>query len=119
MPPDTSAASGFGSGVLSPINSSFQTSPTDKTPSPTTNNLLPQPLVSPAGSMSVASMVSPTTPGSADPRRLFDRPQSLDSAPNSATFGPNGEHAEALSRRESVDSRFNQGFTDMRLGNSP
>lgn len=115
---DTSAASGVG--VLSPPNSGFQTSPVDKTPSPTTttSNLLPQPLVSPSNShMSVASMVTPTTPGSADPRR-FDRPQSLDSAPNSATF-LNGDIPEALSRRESVDSRINQGFHDMRLGNSP
>ena len=118
---DTSAASGFGANVLSPGSSHFHPSPSDKTPSPTTNNnLLPQPLVSPAGSMSVASMVSPTTPGSAsDPRRLFDRPQSLDSAPNSATFAPHTDIPEALSRRESVDSRFNQGFNDMRLGNSP
>lgn len=144
---DTSAASGLG--VLSPPNSSFQTSPVDKTPSPTaastsnhnsnsnnpssnsvngngnTANLLPLPLVSPAnnsssnnnGNMSVASMVSPTTPGGADPRR-FDRPQSLDSGPNSATFA-NGELPESLSRRESVDSRINQGFNDMRLGSSP
>jgi hypothetical protein len=67
--------------------------------------------------MSVASMVSPTTPGSADPRR-FDRPQSLESAPHSAGF-VNGDISEAMSRRESVDSRINQGFHDMRLGNSP
>ncbi|KAK4117246.1 hypothetical protein N656DRAFT_23920 [Canariomyces notabilis] len=113
----TSAASGLG--VLSPPSSGFQTSPIDKTPSPTTtSNLLPQPLVSPTNSnMSVASMVSPTTPGSADPRR-FDRTQSLDSAPNSASFA-SGDVPEALSRRESVDSRINQGFHDLRLGNSP
>ncbi|KAK4148996.1 hypothetical protein C8A00DRAFT_19264 [Chaetomidium leptoderma] len=115
----TSAASGMG--VLSPPHS-FQPSPVDKTPSPTTTTsyLVPQPLVSPttsSGNMSVASMVSPTTPGSADHRR-FDRPQSLDSAPNSAGF-VHGDIPEALSRRESVDSRINQGFHDMRLGNSP
>jgi hypothetical protein len=103
-------------GVLSPPTSGFQISPTDKTPSPTAkSNLPPPPLVSPINSnMSVASMVSPTTPGSADPRR-YDRPQSIDSAPHSATFG---DMPEALSRRESVDSRINQGFHDMRLGNS-
>lgn len=116
---DTSAASGLG--VLSPPNSGFQTSPVDKTPSPTTTtNRLPQPLVSPThnnGNMSVASMVSPTSPGSADPRR-FDRPQSLDSGPNGAAFG-HGEFTESFSRRESVDSRIYQGFNDMRLGNSP
>ncbi|KAK0730745.1 hypothetical protein B0H67DRAFT_48769 [Lasiosphaeris hirsuta] len=113
-----STASGMG--VLSPPGSGFQTSPIDKTPSPTSAaNLLPQPLVSPINSnMSVASMVSPTTPGSADPRR-FDRPQSLDSAPNSATFAVNGDMPEAMSRRESVDSRINQGLHEMRLGNSP
>ncbi|KAL2146280.1 hypothetical protein VTI28DRAFT_4576 [Corynascus sepedonium] len=114
----TSAASG----VLSPPHSGFQPSPVDKTPSPTTttSHLLPQPLVSPAtsnGNMSVASMVSPTTPGSTDPRR-YDRTQSLDSAPGSAGFAA-GDTPEAMSRRESVDSRINQGFHDMRLGNSP
>ncbi|KAL2127337.1 hypothetical protein VTI74DRAFT_10890 [Chaetomium olivicolor] len=115
----TSAASGMG--VLSPAHSNYQQSPIDKTPSPTTttSHLLPQPLVSPTtnGNMSVASMVSPTTPGSSDPRR-FDHHQSMDSAPNSATF-LNGDLPEAMSRRESVDSRINQGFHDMRLGNSP
>ncbi|KAL2019467.1 hypothetical protein VTK56DRAFT_9583 [Thermocarpiscus australiensis] len=113
----TSAASGLG--VLSPPNSGFQTSPVDKTPSPTaTSNLLTQPLVSPTNSnMSVASMVSPTTPGSAGPRR-FDRTQSVDSVPTNSTF-LNGDAPESLSRRESVDSRINQGLNDMRLGNSP
>ena len=66
--------------------------------------------------MSVASMVSPTTPGSADLRR-FDRPLSLESAPNSASLAV-GDH-ESVSRRESVDSRINQGFGEMRLGSSP
>ncbi|KAK3311203.1 uncharacterized protein B0T15DRAFT_66398 [Chaetomium strumarium] len=116
----TSAASGMG--VLSPPHSGFQPSPVDKTPSPTTtSHLLPHPLVSPtttnSGNMSVASMVSPTPPATTDPRRI-DRPQSLDSAPNNAGF-VNGDIAEAMSRRESVDSRINQGFHDMRLGNSP
>jgi hypothetical protein len=66
--------------------------------------------------MSVASIVSPTPPAT-DPRR-YDRPQSLESAPSSAGF-VNGDVPESLSRRESVDSRINQGFHDMRLGNSP
>ncbi|KAI2613886.1 uncharacterized protein GGS25DRAFT_24025 [Hypoxylon fragiforme] len=81
----------------------------EKTPSPTTTTLIPQPLVSPASNMSVASMVSPTSPGNG----RFDRPQSLDSIQAGLTS------AGSESRRESVDSRINQGFGDMRLGNSP
>ncbi|KAL1839470.1 hypothetical protein VTJ49DRAFT_1479 [Mycothermus thermophilus] len=68
------------------------------------------------GSMSVASIVSPVPPAT-DPRR-YDRPTSLESVPSSAGF-VNGDVPESLSRRESVDSRINQGFHDMRLGNSP
>lgn len=64
--------------------------------------------------MSVASMVSPTTPSTADPRR-YDRPTSLESGPHHAGFDPAG----SAPRRESVDSRMNQGFSDMRLANSP
>ncbi|KAF4829402.1 28 kDa ribonucleoprotein [Colletotrichum tropicale] len=108
-----SAASCVGN-VLSPTGSGYQSSLADKTPSPVTANLVPQPLVSPASNMSVASMVSPTTPGSADPRR-FERPTSLNSDPQllAQDFG-------TASRRESVDSRINQGFHEMRLGgNSP
>ncbi|KAM7193739.1 protein esc1 [Rhypophila sp. PSN 637] len=107
-------STGSGMGVLSPAGSSFHTPPIDKTPSPTTaNNLLPQPLVSPVNSnMSVSSMISPTTPGS------FHRPQSYESAPSSATFAINGDIPEAMSRRESVDGRINQGFGNMQLGNS-
>lgn len=65
--------------------------------------------------MSVASIVSPTSPSAADPRHV-DRSMSMDSGPNSATL--NGD-AEAMSRRESVDSRINQDFGGMRLGPSP
>ncbi|KAI1376357.1 hypothetical protein F4677DRAFT_89495 [Hypoxylon crocopeplum] len=99
----TSAASGIGISVYH--------SAQEKTPSPTTTTLVPQPLVSPASNMSVASMVSPTTPGSG----RFDRPQSLDSIPplgGLASVGPD-------SRRESVDSRMNQNFGELRLGGSP
>ncbi|KAF9876489.1 helix-loop-helix DNA-binding domain-containing protein [Colletotrichum karsti] len=101
--------------VLSPTGSGYQSSLADKTPSPITANLVPHPLVSPAQSnMSVASMVSPTTPGSADPRR-FERPISLDSGHQLLAHD-----LGSASRRESVDSRINQGFHDMRLGgNSP
>jgi hypothetical protein len=67
--------------------------------------------------MTVASMVTPTTPASADQAMLrsLDR-QSYESAPNSAGLSVNGD---SHSRRESVDSRINQGFGDMRLAGSP
>lgn len=59
--------------------------------------------------MSVASMVSPTTPGGGANSRS-DRPTSLEST---------GGFDSAIARRESLDSRMNQGFSDMRLSNSP
>lgn len=57
-------------------------------------------------------MVSPTTPNGHDHRRL-EHQRSMESDQSSATVGGEG------SRRESVDSRINQGLSDMRLGNSP
>ncbi|EFZ00124.1 hypothetical protein MHUMG1_06225 [Metarhizium humberi] len=112
----TSAAS-FSVNGLSPAGSGYQSSLADKTPSPVATNLVPQALVSPSASnMSVASMVSPTSPTS---DRRFDRPTSIESqGQNGATLGEN----LAISggpRRESVDSRINQGISDMRLGSSP
>lgn len=121
-----STTSCLGVGMLTPRDStgappSTHTNSNTPSPSPinTSSNLMPQPLVSPSTSnMSVASMVSPTTPASVDPRR-HDRPQSLESASNGAQW--NGELIDQpVSRRESVDSRIlNQGIGDMRLGNSP
>ncbi|GAB0134586.1 hypothetical protein EsDP_00002951 [Epichloe bromicola] len=112
----TSAAS-FNVNGLSPAGSGYQSSLADKTPSPIATNMVPQALVSPSASnMSVASMVSPTSPKN---DRRFDRPISTDSQMyNGATLG---EHLAAAGgpRRESVDSRINQGISDMRLGSSP
>ncbi len=70
--------------------------------------------------MSVASIVSPTSPSSGDLRRLTaERPQSLESAPNSASLSAAVEY-DPMARRESVDSRINQGIGELRLGgNSP
>lgn len=94
----------------------------EKTPSPTSvAHVLPRPLHSPATSnMSVASIVSPTSPSSGTLRRLtIDRHQALESNPNSATLTAAVEY-DHMARRESVDSRINQGFGDLRLGgNSP
>lgn len=114
-----SAASGAGLAGLSPTSNGYHrsSSQTDKTPSPTSTNLLPQPLLSPTTSnMSVASMVSPASPNGIS--RQATRPLSLESGPHSAGLGV--AEYEAVSRRESVDSRMNQGFNDLRLsGNSP
>ncbi|KAI4869271.1 putative HLH transcription factor [Hypoxylon rubiginosum] len=102
----TSTASGVGINVYHSAH--------DQTPSPTTTTLVAHPLVSPANNMSITSMVSPTTPGSG----RFDRPQSLDSIPGSTSLGGLAS-AGPDSRRESVDSRINQGFGDLRLSGSP
>jgi hypothetical protein len=85
----------------------------DKTPSPISTGTTTQPLNSPAsGGMSVASMVSPTSPQGPDSARFSHH--SYESAPHSAGFTPNGD-----SRRESVDSRLGANFGDMRLASSP
>ncbi|KAK5987352.1 Protein esc1 [Cladobotryum mycophilum] len=112
----TSAAS-FSVSGLSPSGSGYQSS-TDKTPSPVASNMVPQVVSPSASNMSVASMVSPTTPGSIDQRR-FERPTSLESTGTSGATLGEGLAPGAGLRRESVDSRINQGFSDMRLGGSP
>lgn len=113
---DSSAASFTVTG-LSPAGSGY--SSVDKTPSPVATNMIPQPIVSPSASnMSVASMVSPNPTNGVDQRR-FDRPTSLDTANMSGATLGEGLAASISGRRESVDSRINQGFSDMRLGGSP
>ncbi|KAM0287776.1 hypothetical protein ACHAQH_000308 [Verticillium albo-atrum] len=110
-----SAASGMTISVLSPTSSGYHSSSADKTPSPVATGSILQTLVSPTQSnMSVASMVSPTTPGSADPRRV-ERPTSLENGHANGMLDP---IMQSTGRRESVDSRMNQGFSDMRLGAS-
>ncbi|PTB69902.1 hypothetical protein BBK36DRAFT_1111127 [Trichoderma citrinoviride] len=106
----------FTTAGLSPAGSGY--SSVDKTPSPVATNMLPHALVSPAASnMSVASMVSPNPTNPID--RRFDRPTSLDTASMSGATLGEGLASVAGSRRESVDSRINQNFSDMRLGGSP
>lgn len=102
---------------LSPAGSGYTSSLADKTPSPVASTMVPQALVSPSASnMSVASMVSPTSPAG---ERRFDRPTSLESqGHNGATLGEN-LNSVGGPRRESVDSRINQGISEMRLGSSP
>lgn len=82
--------------------------------------MVPQALLSPSASnMSVASMVSPTSPGGSDQRR-YDRPTSLDALGQAGSSLADGLVVGAAGpRRESVDSRINQNFSDMRLGGSP
>lgn len=103
---------------MSPAPSGYQSS-IDKTPSPVAPNMSAgHPAVSPPSShMSVAAMVSPPASNGTDSRRLEHQP-SMDSSHSTSTLG--GPDPSLLSRRESVDSRINQGFSDMRLGgNSP
>jgi hypothetical protein len=79
--------------------------------------MVPQGAISPlATNMSVAAIVSPSTPGSFDPRR--DRPTSIESNGTGHTIGDTLTPGMAALRRESVDSRINQNFSDMRLGNN-
>lgn len=111
---DTSGAS-FNAAGLSPAASGYQSSVADKTPSPIAANIVPHPQLSPASAanMSVAAMVSPSS--SVGPDRRFERPGSHE---YSGHLG-DGLGPAANVRRESVDSRINQGLSDMRLGGSP
>lgn len=108
--PDTSTQSTNGHHMLTPPHSGYQSSAADHTPSPIATNIPSQPLPSPnSGSMSVASMVSPTTDQSML-RKLDHHRQSYESGAGQTTN--NGD-----SRRESVNSQL--GFGDLRLASSP
>ncbi|TQV95749.1 hypothetical protein V2A60_000927 [Cordyceps javanica] len=105
----------FNAAGLSPATSGYQSSAADKTPSPIAANTVPHPQLSPtsAANMSVAAMVSPSSSVGAD--RRFDRPGSHEFPGHLGDgLGP-----ASNMRRESVDSRINQGLSDMRLGGSP
>ncbi|VUC22423.1 unnamed protein product [Clonostachys rosea] len=111
------SATSFSVSSLSPAASAYQSS-ADKTPSPVAGNMIPQAIVSPAvGHMSVASIMAPNTPGISEHRRL-EHSASMESTQTGTTLGENLMPG-TMSRRESVDSRINQGLSDMRLGNSP
>ncbi|KAH8820341.1 hypothetical protein F5884DRAFT_658121 [Xylogone sp. PMI_703] len=104
--------------ILTPPTSSYPSSVSDKTPSPIATNLHTHHhvLTSPtSGGMSVASLVSPTSPGNLDQlnQRRYDG--QFESSPNSAGLSA----GEIPSRRESVDSRLGQNFGDLKLANSP
>jgi len=110
---DTSVQSANGHSILTPPPSNYQSSMADHTPSPINTSMLNQPLPSPgSGSMSVASMVSPTTDQSM--LRRLDR-QSYDSGNMSAGFS----NFDIESRRQSVNSQLGQGLGDLKLGSSP
>jgi len=113
----TSIVSMNNSHVFTSPSSGYQSSGTDKTPSPVVPNTI-GPLSSPAtSSMTVASMVSPTTPSSVDATMLakLDRP-SYEPSQRGSGISANGEPQ----RRGSVDGRLGIGFEGMKLaGNSP
>ena len=109
---DNSTLSTSGHSAATPPSSGYQSSVTEKTPSPIATSMGPQPLSSPtSGGMSVASMVSPTS--SSNEYSMLRR---LDSGPNSAGLPPS---EDGDSRRQSVDSRLGHNFGDLRLAGSP
>ncbi|KAF7872408.1 hypothetical protein EAF04_003329 [Stromatinia cepivora] len=102
--------------VMTPSPTGYHSSSADISPSPAANHIASQQLTSPtSGSMSVASMVSPSYEHSVASQLV-----SMSGQINRQSYGSglgtlsiNGD-----SRRESVDSRLGTGFQDLRL-NSP
>ncbi|KAG0648022.1 esc1 [Hyphodiscus hymeniophilus] len=107
----TSTQSSNGVHVPTPP-SSYPSSILDKTPSPIVTNHYAQPLSSPTGGMSVASMVSPTSIDGQSIHNRFSRP-SYEAGPMSAGLSTNGEDS---SRRQSMSSTL--GINDLTLTNS-
>src|SRR5258706_10326976 len=88
-------------------SSGYQSSVADKTPSPISTTSLTAPaLSSPISSgMTVASMVSPTTPSSMDATMLAKLGPQYELAHRYST----ASNSDSVSRRESVESRINTG----------
>ncbi|EDN97067.1 hypothetical protein SS1G_01995 [Sclerotinia sclerotiorum 1980 UF-70] len=102
--------------VMAPSPTGYHSSSADISPSPAANHIASQQLTSPtSGSMSVASMVSPSYEDS-----VASQLASMSGQTNRQSYG-SGLGALSMngdSRRESVDSRLGTGFQDLRL-NSP
>ena len=111
---DNSTMSSSGA-ALTP--SSGYTSPSADTPSPIGALFLTHHLNSPtSGGMSVASLVSPTSATTTD-QSMINRLNrgSYENGPTSAPIS----NGDALTRRESVDSRLGQNFGSLHLNGSP
>lgn len=105
--------------MFTPPGSHYGSSSADKTPSPIATSTLQPQVISPGtAGMSVASLVSPTTPSTLDQSMLnkLDARPGYGSGQGLPSLGPNGE---PLSRRESTDSRLNHSLGEMRLASSP
>ncbi|KAG9245557.1 hypothetical protein BJ878DRAFT_479127 [Calycina marina] len=118
MDPSSKHNSAHGHSILTPPPSNYQSSLADHTPSPINTSILNQPLPSPgSGSMSVASMVSPTTDQSML-RRLDRQPDRQSYASSNFTNEGHNHFEGESSRRQSVNSTLGPGLQEMKLGGS-